>query len=76
MLRTRIDRYKVRLQMAKCRMERFEDLIEKAKISQTTFYASVDSHAWKSRTLDSLADALGCAPLELLSVDEAGDEKE
>lgn len=73
MMRTRIDRYKVRLHMAQRKIDRFEDLIEKSKISQTAFYASVDSHTWKSRTLDALADALGCTPLDLLTVDEVAE---
>lgn len=69
MMKTRLDRYKIRQQMAVRRMERFQDLIDRADISQTAFYTSVDSHKWKSQTLDAIANALQCSPIELLTVD-------
>lgn len=77
-MRTRLDRYKIRQHMAIQKMGRFEDLINRADISQTAFYTSVDSHKWKSQTLDALANALKCSPIELLTVDsvEAVESKE
>ena len=68
---TRIDRFKVRRLMADRQMGRFEDLIDKAGISQTTFYTSVDSYVWKSKTLDAIAKALGCVSTDLLTDDRS-----
>ena len=65
MMRTRIDRYKIKQRMAMLRMEKFEELIKASGISQTTFYGAVDSYTWKAQTLDALANALNCQPWEL-----------
>lgn len=76
MHRTRLDRYKIKQQMLRCKMEYFRELIELANISQTVFYTSLDSHKWRSQTLDALANALKCSPLDLLTVDHTGDTAE
>ncbi|HRW04468.1 MAG TPA: hypothetical protein P5121_05215 [Caldilineaceae bacterium] len=73
MQRTRLDRYKVKQQMLRCKLEYFRELIDRAGISQTVFYTSLDSYKWRSQTVDALANTLQCSPLDLLTVDNAGD---
>ena len=75
-MKTRLDRYKIRQHMAIQKMNKFQDLIERADVSQTAFYTSMDSHKWKSQTLDALANALNCSPFELLTVDTIVEGKE
>lgn len=70
MLRTRFDRFKVKTRMEKAGIVKFEDLAEKAGISPTTLYNTMDSYSWRGATIDYVADALSCSPLELLTVDE------
>lgn len=67
MMRTKIDRQKVRIHMAMRKLETFDSLIERSGIAQTTFYASLDSPDWKGKTLDALANALNCQPWDLVS---------
>lgn len=69
-MRTKIDRQKVRIHMAMRNLETFDSLIERAGLAQTTFYTSLDSPDWKSKTLDALANALECQPWELVSREE------
>ena len=73
MQQTRLDRYKVKQQMLRCKLEYFSELIKRAGISQTVFYTSLDSYKWRSQTVDALANALQCSPLDLLTVDNDGD---
>jgi len=70
MQRTRIDRYKVKQLMAMREIEIFEELIKLTGLSQTTFYAALDSHAWKSQTLDAIANALACEPWDITTRDK------
>jgi hypothetical protein len=70
MMRTKIDRRKVRLRMAMSDIETFDSLLERSGVAQTTFYTSLDSTDWKSRTLDALANALSCQPWELTTREE------
>jgi len=72
MQRTRLDRYKIKQQMLRCKLEYFRELIERAGISQTVFYTSLDSYKWRSQTVDALANALQCSPFDLLTIDNAG----
>lgn len=78
MMRTKIDRQKVRLHMAMRNMETFDALIERSGVAQTTFYTSLNSPDWKSKTLDAIANALNCQPWELMTredvPDQAGEE--
>jgi DNA-binding Xre family transcriptional regulator len=69
MVRARIDRYKVR-QLMKGRYDKLEDLAAAARISPTTVSTGTDSYSWRSSTLDAIANALGCSPLDILTVDE------
>jgi DNA-binding Xre family transcriptional regulator len=69
---TRLDRYKIKQQMLRCKLEYFRELIDLAGISQTVFYTSLDNHKWRSQTLDALANALRCSPFDLLTIDNAG----
>jgi hypothetical protein len=73
MQQTRLDRYKIKQQMLRCKLEYFRELIDLAGISQTVFYTSLDSYKWRSQTLDALANALRCNPLDLLTVDHVGE---
>jgi len=70
MMKTRIDRFKVKQVMEKQNIEALQDLAPLAKISPTTLYNVLDSYAWRAATLDAIADALKVNPLSLLTVDE------
>ena len=65
MMRTKIDRQKVRIHMAMRSLETFDSLIERSGVAQTTFYASLDNFDWKSKTLDAIVNALNCQPWEI-----------
>lgn len=73
MQHTRLDRYKIKKHMLRCKLEYFRELIELAGISQTVFYTSLDNHKWRSQTLDALANTLRCSPFDLLTIDNAGE---
>lgn len=77
MKRTRIDRYKVRGKMSSAPQpfNTFEELANAASISPNTIYSAVDSHSWRGATLDAIAHALGCSPLDILTVDEVDDDQ-
>lgn len=70
MMRTRIDRQKVRIHMALRDIDTFDGLIERSGLAQTTFYTSLDNFDWKSRTLDAIANALNCQPWEITTREE------
>ncbi len=70
MMRTKIDRQKVRIHMALRSIDTFDVLIERSGLAQTTFYTSLDSFDWKSRTLDAIANALNCQPWEITTRDD------
>lgn len=70
MLRTKIDRQKVRIHMAMRNLETFDSLIESSGLAQTTFYASLDNFDWKSKTLDAIVNALNCQPWEITTREE------
>lgn len=42
---------------------------EPHRIGKTTFYESLDSYNFKSKTVNVLAELLGCSPVQLLSFD-------
>lgn len=73
MLRTKIDRQKVRIHMAMRNLETFDSLIEQSGLAQTTFYASLDNFDWKSKTLDAIANALNCQPWEVTTREEVSE---
>ena len=72
MLKTRIDRYKLR-QAMKGRFETLEELAIAAGISPTTMSKATDTHAWRATTLDAIAHALEIQPVLLLTMDEKED---
>ena len=65
----RLDRYKVKQRMATLHIDHFKELAEKADIGENTMYNALDSHNWRSTTIVSIAKALGCNPLELITID-------
>lgn len=75
MMRTKIDRQKIRLHMAMRSIETFDALIEQSGVAQTTFYTSLNSPDWKSKTLDALANTLRCQPWELTTREEIPDQE-
>jgi lambda repressor-like predicted transcriptional regulator len=70
MLRTRFDRFKIKARMEKAGIEKFEELAKAAGISPTTLYNTMDNYNWRGATIDHVANALDCSPLELLTVDD------
>lgn len=76
MMRTKIDRQKVRIHMAMRNLETFDSLIERSGLAQTTFYTSLDNPDWKSKTLDALANALNCQPWEITTREDLPDQVE
>ena len=70
MKRTRIDRFKTKRLMESRGFSALQDLADAASISQTTLYSVLDTYAWRCATLDAIANALGCSPLDILTVDE------
>mgnify|MGYP001228445653 CR=1 FL=1 len=69
MQQTRLDRYKVKEQMLRCKIEYFNELIRRSGVSQTVFYTSLDSYDWRSKTVDALANVLRCNSFDLLTID-------
>lgn len=69
----RIDRYKIKKLMAG-KFTTFGELAAAASISTTTMTKATDSRKWRSDTLESIAVALGCSPLDILTVDEVDDK--
>ena len=74
MLKTRIDRYRLR-QAMKGRFETLEELANGAGISPTTMSKATDSYSWRASTLDAIASALGVPPISLLIMDEVEDDQ-
>lgn len=66
----RLDRYKVKQRMEGIGIVHFKDLAVAAGINESTIYNTLDSHNWRSVTVENIARALECNPLELLTVDE------
>lgn len=66
----RLDRYKVKQRMLSLRIEHFKELAEKAEIGENTIYQALDSHKWRSTTVASIAKALDCNPLDLITIDK------
>ena len=69
-MNTRLDRYKIKQKMKEADIGgELRDLAKVANVGEATIYRSVDSHRWSAKTLDAIANALKCNPLELLTVD-------
>ena len=69
MLKMRFDRFKVKREMGQIGIGTFKDLAKIADISPTTLYNTMDQYDWRSATIHSVAAALNCDPLNLLTVD-------
>lgn len=69
MLKTRIDRYAIKVAM-RGKFDTFGELAKAAGISTTTMTKATDSNNWRSDTLDSIANALSVTPKSLLSEEE------
>lgn len=72
-MNTRIDRFKVKRRMESEGIDTFETLAKEAKLSPTTVYSALDGYNWRSTTLDAIAAALGCNPLDIVTVDADAD---
>jgi DNA-binding Xre family transcriptional regulator len=72
-MKTRIDRFKVKRRMENVGIDTFEKLAEKAKLSPTTVYNALDGYNWRATTLDAIAAAIGCNPLDIVTVDAEAD---
>lgn len=70
MLKTRIDRFKVKQHMEQLGIATFEELAKKAELSPATLYNALDGYKWRSSTLDSIANALGCSSRDITTIDE------
>lgn len=70
-MNTRIDRFKVKRWMEQEGIETFDQLAKLARLSPTTVYNALDGYNWRSTTLDAIAKALGCNPLDIVTVDDA-----
>lgn len=68
-MNTRIDRFKIKRRMRQVEIDTFEALAKKAEISPTTLYSAMDGYNWRATTLDALAAALECNPLDIVTVD-------
>lgn len=68
-MRMRVDRFKVIEQMSKRQVEHFSDLAAMSGLAKNTVSSILDSHDWKSQTVSKIATALGCSPLDLITVD-------
>ena len=66
----RLDRYKVKQRMNDIRLEHIIELATLADLHSNTIYNALDSHKWVSTTVEKIAKALQCNPLELITVDE------
>lgn len=66
----RLDRFKVRQRMNECQIEHYKELAVLAQLNENTVYNALDSYNWRAITVDSIAKALRCSPLELITVDE------
>ena len=51
-------------------LEKFEDLAKRAGLSTATVYNALDGYNWRSQTLDAIANALGCSPRDIITIDE------
>ena len=67
-MKTKIDRRKVRVKMARAGIEELSELARRSGLHPNTIHKVLDSHNWSSRTLDALAQALDCESTELLTV--------
>ena len=63
-----LDKNKIRHLMIDKGIERFTDLATEAGISQTTLFTAMDSDRWRAQTVDRLAKALGCSPLDIITI--------
>lgn len=68
MMKTRIDRFKIK-QAMRGRFSTLEELAGAASISTNTMSTATDSYSWRAGTLDAIANALGVQPVTLLTTD-------
>lgn len=74
-MRMRVDRFKVLGQMSKQQIEHFSDLAALSGLAKNTVSSVLDSYDWKSQTVNKMAVALKCSPLELITVDDFTDSQ-
>ena len=65
-----LDKAKVQHRMIDAGVHAFTELAAMADVSQTTLFVAMDTERWQARTVNKLAVALKCSPLDLITVDE------
>ena len=66
-----LDKQKVRIKMVEARIEHYSDLARRADISETTLRTTLGTNKWRAQTVESIATALQCSPLALITVLES-----